>query len=98
MTAETTTPEEQLRAQLEEQKIHEVSRDAIPISIPSTSTPAPPRPAPGSAAARAAWGSPKTRPDHGRRRGDDASLGGLRVLDGGFLAGSRGFRAVSAGK
>ena len=77
MTAETTTPEEQLRAQLEEQKIHEVSRDAIPISIPSTSTstPAPPRPAPGSAAARAAWDSPKARPDHGRRRGEDASLG-----------------------
>ena len=50
MTAETTTPEEQLRAQLEEQKIHEVSRDAIPISIPSTSTPAPPRPRLGGGA------------------------------------------------
>ena len=50
MTAETTTPEEQLRALLEEQKIHEVSRDAIPISIPSTSTPAPPRPRLGGGA------------------------------------------------
>ena len=94
MTAETATPEEQLRAQLEEQKIHEVSRDAIPHLYPFHFHS---RPAPGSAAARAAWGSPKARPDHGRRRGDDASLGGLRVLDGGFLAGSRGFRAVSAG-